>query len=91
MQAGDAGVLDRYVVYYGTYARSHEALDEDTGFQEEVRNAAHSIPGDPGQEAFCQQLVAEAIQKLGGLDILACNASFAAGNIYGSGGGQGQP
>ena len=42
-------------------------------------------------EAFCQQLVAEAIQKLGGLDILVCNASFATGNIYGSGGGQGQP
>jgi NAD(P)-dependent dehydrogenase (short-subunit alcohol dehydrogenase family) len=33
-----------------------------------------SIPGDLRQEAFCQQLVAEAIQKLGGLDILVCNA-----------------
>src|SRR6267378_7845094 len=29
-----------------------------------------AIPGDLRQEAFCQQLVAEAIQKLGGLDIL---------------------
>jgi hypothetical protein len=43
VQAGDAGVLDRYVWYYGTYARSHEALDEDTGFQEEVRNAARAL------------------------------------------------
>jgi NAD(P)-dependent dehydrogenase (short-subunit alcohol dehydrogenase family) len=34
----------------------------------------YSIPGDLRQEAFCQQLVAEAIQKLGGLDILVCNA-----------------
>jgi NAD(P)-dependent dehydrogenase (short-subunit alcohol dehydrogenase family) len=33
-----------------------------------------SIPGDLRQEAFCQQLVAEALQKLGGLDILVCNA-----------------
>ena len=33
-----------------------------------------SIPGDLRQEAFCQQLVAEAIQKLGGLDIVVCNA-----------------
>jgi NAD(P)-dependent dehydrogenase (short-subunit alcohol dehydrogenase family) len=33
-----------------------------------------SIPGDLRQESFCQQLVAEAIQKLGGLDILVCNA-----------------
>jgi hypothetical protein len=33
-----------------------------------------AIPGDLRQEAFCQQLVAEAIQKLGGLDIVVCNA-----------------
>ncbi len=43
VQAGDAGVLDRYVGYYGTYARSHEALDEDTAFQEETRNAARAL------------------------------------------------
>ena len=29
VQAADAGALDRYVGYYGPYARSHEALDED--------------------------------------------------------------
>jgi NAD(P)-dependent dehydrogenase (short-subunit alcohol dehydrogenase family) len=34
----------------------------------------YSIPGDLRQEAFCQQLVADAIQKLGSLDILVCNA-----------------
>src|SRR3984957_10695578 len=33
-----------------------------------------AIPGDLRQEAFCQQLVAEAIRKLGGLDIVVCNA-----------------
>ena len=33
-----------------------------------------AIPGDLRQEAFCQKLVAEAIQKLGGLDIVVCNA-----------------
>ncbi len=32
------------------------------------------IPGDLRQEAFCQRLVAEAVQKLGGLDIVVCNA-----------------
>jgi NAD(P)-dependent dehydrogenase (short-subunit alcohol dehydrogenase family) len=32
------------------------------------------IPGDLREEAFCQKLVAEAIQKLGGLDIVVCNA-----------------
>ena len=33
-----------------------------------------AIPGDLRQEAFCQNLVAEAIRKLGGLDIVVCNA-----------------
>ncbi len=32
------------------------------------------IPGDLRQEAFCQTLVAQAVQKLGGLDIVVCNA-----------------
>jgi NAD(P)-dependent dehydrogenase (short-subunit alcohol dehydrogenase family) len=32
------------------------------------------IPGDLRQEAFCQKLVADAVQGLGGLDILVCNA-----------------
>jgi NAD(P)-dependent dehydrogenase (short-subunit alcohol dehydrogenase family) len=32
------------------------------------------IPGDLREEAFCQRLVAEAAQKLGGLDIVVCNA-----------------
>jgi NAD(P)-dependent dehydrogenase (short-subunit alcohol dehydrogenase family) len=35
---------------------------------------AVAIPGDLRDEAFCQRLVAEAVQKLGGLDILVCNA-----------------
>ena len=33
-----------------------------------------SIPGDLREEAFCQRLVAEAVEKLGGLDIVVCNA-----------------
>jgi len=32
------------------------------------------IPGDLRDRAFCQRLVAEAVQKLGGLDIVVCNA-----------------
>ena len=32
------------------------------------------IPGDLREESFCRQLVAEAVQGLGGLDILVCNA-----------------
>jgi NAD(P)-dependent dehydrogenase (short-subunit alcohol dehydrogenase family) len=33
-----------------------------------------AIPGDLRDERFCQRLVAEAQQKLGGLDIVVCNA-----------------
>lgn len=33
------------------------------------------IPGDLRDEGFCQRLVSEAIQKLGGLDIVVCNAA----------------
>jgi len=32
------------------------------------------IAGDLRKEAFCQRLVAQAVKKLGGLDILVCNA-----------------
>jgi NAD(P)-dependent dehydrogenase (short-subunit alcohol dehydrogenase family) len=35
---------------------------------------AIAIPGDLREEAFCRHLVAEAVQKLGGLDIVVCNA-----------------
>jgi NAD(P)-dependent dehydrogenase (short-subunit alcohol dehydrogenase family) len=33
-----------------------------------------AIPGDLRDEAFCKRLVAESVQKLGGLDIVVCNA-----------------
>ncbi|WP_121353566.1 SDR family oxidoreductase [Flavisolibacter nicotianae] len=36
---------------------------------------AIAIPGDLRSEAFCRQLVADAVQGLGGLDILVCNAA----------------
>ena len=32
------------------------------------------IPGDLRNRAFCQRLVEQAVQKLGGLDIVVCNA-----------------
>ncbi|MCW2241095.1 SDR family oxidoreductase [Azospirillum canadense] len=34
-----------------------------------------AIPGDLRDEAFCQKLVADAVQGLGGLDIVVCNAA----------------
>jgi multimeric flavodoxin WrbA len=41
--AGHKALLDRYVGYYRPYATSHDDLDRDVDFQEEVRNAARSL------------------------------------------------
>ena len=43
MAAASSAVLDRYVGYYEPYATSHDALDRDTAFQEEVRNVARTL------------------------------------------------
>jgi multimeric flavodoxin WrbA len=49
VDAGSFGSLDRYVGYYESYAESHEALDRDTGFQEEVRNVARAVASAVGE------------------------------------------
>jgi len=43
ISAGGQAELDRYVGYYEPYATSHEALDRDEPFQQEVRNAAVTL------------------------------------------------
>ena len=42
--------------------------------KKEGRNGL-AIPGDLREEAFCKQLVEQAVQGLGGLDIVVCNAA----------------
>lgn len=42
---------------------------------EQAGQKGFAIPGDLRKEAFCQRLVDEAVEKLGGLDILVCNAA----------------
>jgi len=37
------GGIDRYIGYYQPYATSHEALDEDTAVQQDVRSAAKAL------------------------------------------------
>lgn len=41
---------------------------------EEAGRKAVAIAGDLRDEAFCQKLVADTVQQLGGLDIVVCNA-----------------
>ncbi|KAA0578536.1 SDR family oxidoreductase [Azospirillum sp. B21] len=50
-------------------AREVVALIEAAG------RKAVAIPGDLREEAFCRQMVADAVAGLGGLDILVCNAA----------------
>jgi hypothetical protein len=42
-EAGHKSQLGAYVGYMEPYATSHDALDRDTGMQEETRNAARSL------------------------------------------------
>jgi multimeric flavodoxin WrbA len=43
IEAGAVSCIDRFIDYYGMYATSHDALDEDHALHEEVRNAARAL------------------------------------------------
>jgi multimeric flavodoxin WrbA len=43
IDAGTLSKLERYIGYYQPYATSHDALDADSGLQEEVRNVARAV------------------------------------------------
>ncbi len=43
IEAGHKARLDRFIGYYEPYATSHQALDEDTAVQDEVRNVARAV------------------------------------------------
>ncbi len=47
---------------------------EVIGYIQQAGRKGVPIPGNLMEEAFCQQLVAQALQQLGGLDIVVCNA-----------------
>ncbi|WP_425956813.1 SDR family oxidoreductase [Xylanimonas sp. McL0601] len=46
------------------------------GWIEDAGRRAVLLPGDIREEAFCQKLVADAVGRLGGLDVLVNNAAF---------------
>jgi multimeric flavodoxin WrbA len=50
--AGSAAELDRYIGYWQPYATSHDAFDEDTGMQEEVRIAARTLLDSVQRDPF---------------------------------------
>jgi NAD(P)-dependent dehydrogenase (short-subunit alcohol dehydrogenase family) len=48
--------------------------DEVIALIKEAGRKAVAIPGDLRDEGFCKKLVADTVERLGGLDILVCNA-----------------
>jgi NAD(P)-dependent dehydrogenase (short-subunit alcohol dehydrogenase family) len=80
---GDSGMGRAAAIAYareGADVAINYLPDEEPDAQEvialikaEGRNGL-AIPGDIRQEAFCQQLVAQAVNGLGGLDIVVSNA-----------------
>ncbi|SFG39971.1 short chain dehydrogenase [Palleronia marisminoris] len=54
--------------------------DEVIALIEEAGRTAVALPGDIRDESFCQQFVSDAVDQLGGLDILVNNAVYQNGS-----------
>ncbi|THF70831.1 SDR family oxidoreductase [Deinococcus sp. Arct2-2] len=80
---GDSGIGRAVAIAYAregadvaiNYLPSEEAdAQEVVALIREAGQQAVAIPGDLKDESFCQQLVEQTVQELGGLDILVSNA-----------------
>jgi len=80
---GDSGMGRAAAIAYareGADVAINYFPDEEPDAQEVIKlikatgRVGLSLPGDLREEAFCQKLVADAVQGLGGLDIVVCNA-----------------
>ena len=49
IDAGPTARLDRMICYYGSYAQSHDALDHEQAFMEEVRNVGRAVANAVGE------------------------------------------
>ncbi|KIQ00885.1 dehydrogenase [Agrobacterium tumefaciens] len=59
-----------------SYLNEHEDAEDTAKWIEEAGRKAILVPGDIKTEAHCKSLVAEAVEKLGAIDILVNNAAF---------------
>ena len=57
------------------YLNEHEDAEKTKQMVEEEGRSSFSIAGDLGDEAFCQQVVQQTVDKFGKLDILVNNAA----------------
>ncbi len=81
---GDSGIGRAAAIAYareGADVALNDLPAEEPDAQEVVKlikaegRKAIAVPGDLREESFCQKLVADAVQGLGGLDILVSNAA----------------
>lgn len=63
-------------VAFGYLPQEQEDANEVVRLIEAAGRKAVTLPGDIRKEAFCKQLVSDAVRALGGLDILVNNAAF---------------
>jgi NAD(P)-dependent dehydrogenase (short-subunit alcohol dehydrogenase family) len=80
---GDSGMGRAAAIAYareGADVAINYFPDEEPDAQEVIKlikaegRVGLALPGDLREEAFCKKLVADAVQALGGLDIVVCNA-----------------
>lgn len=63
-------------VAFGYLPQEESDAKEVVKLIEQAGRKAVPLPGDITDETFCQQLVEDAVEKLGGLDILVNNAAY---------------
>jgi NAD(P)-dependent dehydrogenase (short-subunit alcohol dehydrogenase family) len=63
-------------VAFGYLPQEQDDANEVIKLIEAAGRKAVALPGDLRKEAFCKQLVEDAVKRLGGLDILVNNAAF---------------
>lgn len=80
---GDSGIGRSVAVLFAkegadvavVYLNEHEDAQETQRLVQREGRRCELISGDVGEESFCRQAVEQAVQRLGGLDILVNNAA----------------
>lgn len=80
---GDSGIGRSVAILYAkegadvaiVYLNEHEDANETKRLVEQEGRKCVTIPGDIGDESFCQQAVQQTVRELGHLDILVNNAA----------------
>ncbi|MCW2924909.1 MAG: short-chain dehydrogenase/reductase [Thermoleophilia bacterium] len=80
---GDSGIGRAVAILFAregadvvvAYLDEHEDAAETKRLVEAEGRTCHLVAGDVGDIAYCERLVAEAVERLGGLDLLVNNAA----------------